>query len=432
MELLDLSPELLARVIHLLVEVVGVCDAFEYRLVCSKCDMMIVFEVKLNLVETFATEIFHNVVVFQPLEAFKVADHSSKQRALDRLFLSHGVAFLHRRIVSPHGFCSTLLDLIKRAVDNLLLLDGSESDSMRNKYTKSVCNAVTQAQYGARSIRLYDFLVNAEYKPYEPELPNVAAATAAGHVSAVRHYIQKESDTLNHYHALVTALSAAASNGELEIMQVILNHEHYLDLGEEVVQEFKKAMHKSEFIVVEALEDYMEKRKRSFVFPARIDSGFNVILRACVANNSTRLVYRLLKAQYGEIHVGRSTIGPLCQVGDGTVLRNFLERGLIRPKTFQYGMSPLLKALLHGRYDLAEMILEYGTNINALSLSNDGTNVTVLWHATKNGTKRMINFLLKNGADPDCPHGSGLTAIDAAKAGGSDAIQNLLLGAKKK
>lgn len=36
MELLDFPAELFAQVIHLLVDGVGVCDAFKYRAVCSK------------------------------------------------------------------------------------------------------------------------------------------------------------------------------------------------------------------------------------------------------------------------------------------------------------------------------------------------------------------------------------------------------------
>ncbi|CAN9513791.1 unnamed protein product [Ophioblennius macclurei] len=88
------------------------------------------------------------------------------------------------------------------------------------------------------------------------------------------------------------------------------------------------------------------------------------------------------------------------------------------------GLSPLHLAVLQGRKDLAQMLLDAGADINAMDVKSGQS---PLMHAVESNNVDMVHFLIENGCDVNSQSYSGNTALHSACGRGQVDTVRLLL-----
>ncbi len=87
------------------------------------------------------------------------------------------------------------------------------------------------------------------------------------------------------------------------------------------------------------------------------------------------------------------------------------------------GKSLLMTASENGYYDIAELLIEYGAEVDRKLLK---LNYTALGYASENGHIDIVKLLLKNGANPKIRYSNGTSPIMFAKQAGHSNIVSLL------
>ncbi|KAL6852273.1 hypothetical protein ACO1O0_006814 [Amphichorda felina] len=100
-------------------------------------------------------------------------------------------------------------------------------------------------------------------------------------------------------------------------------------------------------------------------------------------------------------------------------LRMLLQAGADPSIPDEDGAIPFTNALLQGRLELAEELLEYGHDVNMTTCARSGK--TVLMEVAGSATSRAVQWLLDRGADINAVSKDGKTALDMA-------IERLRLG----
>ncbi|XP_053289480.1 B-cell lymphoma 3 protein homolog [Pleuronectes platessa] len=88
------------------------------------------------------------------------------------------------------------------------------------------------------------------------------------------------------------------------------------------------------------------------------------------------------------------------------------------------GLSPLHLAVLRGHKDLARMLLDAGSDINAMDIKSGQS---PLMHAVEHNNADMVHFLIENGCDVNGQSYSGNTALHGACGRGQVDTVRLLL-----
>ncbi len=101
------------------------------------------------------------------------------------------------------------------------------------------------------------------------------------------------------------------------------------------------------------------------------------------------------------------------------VVKLFLENGADVNAVFDF--RPLIAmAAMFEQKEILETLIEYGANVN----DPDGSYVTPLMFAARDGNVDIIEILLQNGADKSLKDRNGETALDWAKKNGKvDAVE---------
>ncbi len=86
------------------------------------------------------------------------------------------------------------------------------------------------------------------------------------------------------------------------------------------------------------------------------------------------------------------------------------------------GYTPLMIAVEKGNKTLAQILIQYGANVDA---KNDG-GVTPLMISVAQNKPKLVALLLKSKADPDIKNDLGETALDLAKKSGSKTLIQLI------
>ena len=71
--------------------------------------------------------------------------------------------------------------------------------------------------------------------------------------------------------------------------------------------------------------------------------------------------------------LGESALHLACQSGDQTTVELLLDKGLDIEQKSNNGITPLLKAALHGHADLLEFLISKGTNFNLVYFDDCST-----------------------------------------------------------
>eukprot|EP01108_Squamamoeba_japonica_P002364 TRINITY_DN2113_c0_g1_i1.p1 TRINITY_DN2113_c0_g1~~TRINITY_DN2113_c0_g1_i1.p1 ORF type:complete len:452 (-),score=41.24 TRINITY_DN2113_c0_g1_i1:108-1463(-) len=111
-----------------------------------------------------------------------------------------------------------------------------------------------------------------------------------------------------------------------------------------------------------------------------------------------------------------------------SLLRAALVVGIVFDIADDQGDSLIFKVLRNNRHDIADLLLDAGTDIDGYL--GDGQQHTLLTWASfscYNNNEAIVDFLLERGASVDKPHANGTTALMfAAQAGHKHIVQRLL------
>jgi len=135
--------------------------------------------------------------------------------------------------------------------------------------------------------------------------------------------------------------------------------------------------------------------------------------------------YGLLLVLLGAVCGCSAGLHGAAEDGDVAALTEYLREGVYVDAT-QEGLTPLHHAASKGRELAAEMLIDWGANVNAPTL--DGQ--TPLHLAAVNGHDGLVGRLLDHGAKVDLKAGSGNTALHLAAQKGHKAIARRLIARK--
>ena len=103
------------------------------------------------------------------------------------------------------------------------------------------------------------------------------------------------------------------------------------------------------------------------------------------------------------------------------VLKLLLKEGI--DVHFEFDFRPLICiAAMFNQHETVDILISHGANASA----HDGTGVSALMFAARDGYIEIIKVLLENGADKSAVDIRGDTALDMAKANGHEEVVNLL------
>jgi ankyrin repeat protein len=111
-----------------------------------------------------------------------------------------------------------------------------------------------------------------------------------------------------------------------------------------------------------------------------------------------------------------------------TIVRFLLDRGVKLDLDLDGKSLPLHVAAQLGAYEVAEMLVGHGANINTVNKQGK----TALMFAVESRQIRLITYLLKSGANVNVIDANGLTALRIAKANYSEDVVKLLRRYNKK
>lgn len=169
---------------------------------------------------------------------------------------------------------------------------------------------------------------------------------------------------------------------------------------------------------------------------ARNRYGSSALLKACEEGHSE--VARVLIDAGADVHVRenasqfrRDNPNPVewsIRHGDAELLRNLLNAGADQDESAGKPGPPAFHAIEAERFDLLELLLDAGVDINAAGAIGTGTrNETMLAFASREGPTDLVRMLLERGADINRTDGSGWSPLMwAANWNQIDALDLLL------
>lgn len=184
-----------------------------------------------------------------------------------------------------------------------------------------------------------------------------------------------------------TAVVAAAGNGHVDLMWLLLNRDGFLN---------------KENVMAEALFTASERGYLEVVLTL-LDSGLDVNKRN---------------------HENRNSLHRAVLHGHASVVRLLLNRGVYyydEPRG-----DPLWLAAINGHEDVVQILLDNGADIDA-----DGPHLCVFSQAARHGESRMLRFLLEKGIDLHASYRGairGAIALEEAAAQGHEDTVRLLVG----
>jgi hypothetical protein len=468
MLLLDLPPELFARVVDAFVEKVGVREAFVYRLVCSKLSSTSRTSGKANIAGSFASEILHNLINFQPSKAFEPTTdprtgHAGLReiRQRSQFFRLFGSKVLQSRLRVAHGLSTPLLPWISRTVEDLLREGDTSSGDVRDQYTRDICDAVMANL--DKTFGLYAFISLAS-SPHaiqprnqvRQSMPDYTALHFRNHRGTLFHAAAaavgsldifiKTSEAEEHEQRMCrpfkSTLCAAVATGKLNVIGHILQAmQQRLDAaGREVTAVVEVvaldiihsigvacpvAIHSHQRAAAKALFEFLSRNTAlHFELQRRFDGWFEL----CVEKVDTGVLDALLcMRQCIDLKLSTKHVSYVLEKGTRSALRLLLEAGEISPTHCSGRESskstPLMMALKYQRLDLCQVLLANGAHVDGTP--DDECGVTALWHAANKREVNRVQYLLKLGANPES-HDGWRSPLQVAKERGYQDIVDLL------
>jgi ankyrin repeat protein len=172
-------------------------------------------------------------------------------------------------------------------------------------------------------------------------------------------------------------------------------------------------------------------RNRSLHFD--LDGTFDRLLKKCLIVPDTDFFQDLLLLKSDQATtLTAKQVRLVLEKGTDNILRSLLRSGDIDPALCKglrgaSGSTPLMLTLHYQRFDLCEVLLANGVDVDAVLDLEHG--VTALWHAVNAWNESGVEFLLHHGANPGFQQG-WRSPWGVAKERGRESIIELLLAAK--
>ena len=172
-----------------------------------------------------------------------------------------------------------------------------------------------------------------------------------------------------------------------------------------------------------------------------VDQNGQTPLLEAVARNDAPMIRAILLAG-ADVNTrdlrGRSALAVAATGSNPNTARILLEHGAVLNTPGQGGYLPLREALRKGRMDEADALLKIGADVNATNAEGDSLLAEVATFSVhysssgSTGKHGIMEWLLRNGADPDGRDRNGRTAHELALRMGDDESVRLLLQAGAK
>ncbi|KAF2657035.1 hypothetical protein K491DRAFT_677529 [Lophiostoma macrostomum CBS 122681] len=392
MDLLDMPPEIVQKIIANHVSEVGVCEAWRGRQTCR----------------TFASYIAEEIFARQPTKAFKENAHSET-------FLRDQLAkFLIYRCRSLHGANPVLPQFIRDITARFMKTIGDDSDTMRDYLTSALSYAVGRNRDSVdRLIFNPKPATIAKLIGTKKEEHDVAAAIAIGNKTVFAAIIVGHEEYLfEDSHIFGSPLAIAAVKGEVNMVAAILDvgvrfpHEnrwvrhHFLARGIEGA--LKRRFCTTALTILRRYREYLGNA--CSLPQSCLD---NWILFAA-NGKSEETITAILQLNGDERRVADITVrGVIKHLPDSLLIREILNIGRARMK--HYMMRKQSTQLLHWAVPMQSMVgvralLDNGADPNGThgAMVRDDFRPPVPMHsAVSNCDKDMVKLLLDRGANPN-------------------------------
>lgn len=201
-----------------------------------------------------------------------------------------------------------------------------------------------------------------------------------------------------------TPLMAVSYKGRdyAEVVQLLLEHGAEVNLRDRsgdnalILASFHGSVHTVQTLLDNGADINAENKR-----------GFTALVRAAQGSHP-EILQRLLDrgASINSPYGGDKVLAFSSSIGDYESVKTLLDRGVnvnaeVGPSFIDHLDAPfstaLLQALSNGHNDIAELLIEYGADVNARS-TVEGEYGIALDHALTHGSHNMVKFLLANGA----------------------------------
>ena len=144
-------------------------------------------------------------------------------------------------------------------------------------------------------------------------------------------------------------------------------------------------------------------------------------------------VYRGDRDEAEQLAAGRELdVFEAAALGRTERLRQLLDEDASRVNAFGAdGFHPLGLACFFGHVDAAQLLLDRGADVNALSRNENIQTAAIHASSASEGKDEatryeLVKLVLEHGADPNLEQGGGFRAIDAARQNGDGRVERLL------
>ena len=208
-----------------------------------------------------------------------------------------------------------------------------------------------------------------------------------------------------------TPLSWAAKNGEIAVVQMLLEQGADVNAGTPITTAAERGHEATVQMLLERGADVNAK-----------DWGGKIALEAVARNGRHEAIVQMLLERGEDVDSGaglaRTALEAAARKGHKAIVQMLLERGA----DVNAG-APTEFAASGGHDAIVQMLLELGADVNAKGWLAR----TALMEAAGNGHKAIVQMLLDRGADVNAKDLFGKTALDAAARNGHKAIVQMLL-----
>jgi len=249
----------------------------------------------------------------------------------------------------------------------------------------------------------------------------LVAASAEGDVSKVKQLIDEDGVEVDSFDwDRVTPLIAAATTGQLEVIEVLMGHGPDVSAGDkDGITALMEAASNGNLEVVQFLVD------RNAEVDQTSSSGVTALWLA--AGEGHIAVVNYLIEQGADATISRSdgisANMAACVGGHLPVVEALLDAGADVEERDHDDVTPLMNAAENGTIPLIELLIEHGADVSALSSSG----FTPLIVAAAGGHLDVVKIFLAKGADVNAMHDEGVDALMYAAAGGHTDVVKCLV-----